>query len=103
MKKSSVLQIQRARVMAKPPLQFTRPPRVQEVAERSQLRPAPSPEVDLESPQVHAFSLRGRISVLPSQADLPNEPTNPSITLANEAQPALLGHSASDDPWRYVA
>jgi hypothetical protein len=89
--------------MTKPPLQFTRPSRAQEGSERSQLRPAPSPEVDLESPQVHAFSLRGRISVPLSQADRLNEPTNPSITLANEAQPALLEYSASDDPWRYVA
>jgi hypothetical protein len=89
--------------MAKPPLQFTRPSRAQEAAERSQLRPASSPKVDLESPQVHAFSLRGRISVPPSQVDPLHEPPNAPITLANEAQPALLEHGASDDPWRYVA
>jgi hypothetical protein len=89
--------------MAKPPLQFTRPSRTQEAAERSQLRPAPSPEVDLESPQVHAFSLRGRISVPLSQADRLHEPTDLPITLANEAQPALLEYSTPDDPWQYVA
>ena len=89
--------------MTKPPLQFTRPSRAQEASEGSQLRPAPSPEVDLESPQVHAFSLRGRISMPPSQANRLHEPTNPSITLANEAQPAPLEHGASDDSWRYVA
>jgi hypothetical protein len=89
--------------MAKPPLQFTRPSRAQKASERSQLRPAPSPEVNLESPQVRAFSLRGRISVPLSQADRLHEPTNPPVTLANEAQPALLEHGASADPWRYVA
>ena len=89
--------------MAKPPLQFTRPSRAQEVSERSQLRPAPSPEVDLESPQVHAFSLRGRISMLPSRTDRLHEPTDPPIGLANDAQPALLEHGPSEDPWRYVA
>ena len=64
--------------MAKPPLQFTRPSRAQEFS-KVQSRPARSPEVDLESPQVHAFSLRGKISMLPSRTDrLMNQPTRPS-------------------------
>jgi hypothetical protein len=51
--------------MPKPPLQFTRPARPEAHSEQPDLRPAQSPEIDLDSPEVQAFSLRGRVTVPP--------------------------------------
>jgi len=89
--------------MAKPPLQFTRPTRPQGHPEVLPLRPAPSPAIDLESPEVQAFSLRGRVSVpLPAAALT-------SASASAKAVPAPeLGSPSDDDevlaaPWRYVA
>lgn len=89
--------------MAKPPLQFTRPPRPQARSEAPVLRPAPSPAIDLESPEVQAFSLRGRVSV-----PLPREDrTLRDAAAQSPAVPELEATAMSDellaDPWRYVA
>jgi hypothetical protein len=51
--------------MPKPPLQLTRPARPEARNEQPDLRPALSPEIDLNSPEVQAFSLRGRVTVPP--------------------------------------
>ena len=89
--------------MAKPPLQFTRPSRPQARAEGPVLRRAPSPAIDLESPEVQAFSLRGRVSV-PSHAE---DETIKGGSAAPIAAPELESTAIDDavlaDPWRYVA
>jgi len=90
--------------MPKPPLQFTRPARPDARGEQSDLRPASSPAIDLDSPEVQAFSLRGRVTVPPSVEDgagegilAPARSPTPAPGLAPRADPA------DDDPWRYVA
>lgn len=97
--------------MPKPPLQFTRPGRNREQAtNQPDLRPAPPPAIDLDSPEVQAFSLRGRISV-PSRveagaSDQPAavEPRSQQLPVpASDEDPFLLDQSGIDDPWRHVA
>jgi hypothetical protein len=55
--------------MPKPPLQFSRPGRPETRDAQRDLRPAPSPEIDLNSSEVQAFSLRSRVTVPPSVED----------------------------------
>jgi hypothetical protein len=86
------------RPMAKPPLQFARPTRPQPRSEAAGLRPAPSPAVDLESPEVQAFSLRGRVSI-----PLPAEETSAAIPQAPEPESTPIDDVVLADPWRYVA
>jgi hypothetical protein len=92
--------------MPKPPLQFTRPSRPEA---RNDVRPAPSPAIDLDSPEVQAFSLRGRVTVPPSVENMTDEepraiaPTARSRTPAAEGEPLPIAEPAVDDPWRYVA
>ena len=92
--------------MPKPPLQFTRPARSEAPAD---LRPAPSPAIDLDSPEVQAFSLRGRVTVPPSIVDGTGEQavraTAPAEgSLAPTPSPDLsLLDDLVDDPWRHVA
>ena len=89
--------------MPKPPLQLTRPTRPQPRPEVPLLRPASSPTIDLESPEVQAFSLRGRVSV-PSIAE---DRTLRAASAAGEPSPELesaaIDDAVLDDPWRYVA
>jgi hypothetical protein len=95
--------------MPKPPLQFTRPARPEARSEQPDLHPALSPEIDLDSPEVQAFSLRGRVTVPPLVEDGTGEGI---LALALQARsPALAPGLASslrndpvvDDPWRHVA
>ena len=89
--------------MAKPPLQFTRPVRPQARPELPALRPAPSPAIDLESPEVQAFSLRGRVSVpAPAEGRTVGD-TSASPELAPEPEAAAIDDAVLTDPWRYVA
>jgi len=91
--------------MAKPPLQFARPARPEARDEQRDLRPAPSPEIDLDSPAVQAFSLRGRVTVPPSVEDRAGEGARtmapPAPALGQE--PSLADDLVLDDPWRHVA
>jgi hypothetical protein len=95
--------------MAKPPLQFTRPARPEARNERRDLHPAPSPAIDLDSPEVQAFSLRGRVTVPPSVEDRTGEgaramaPSAPSQAPAPGLEPSLPDDVPVDDPWRHVA
>lgn len=88
--------------MVKPPLQFTRPIRSQPGSEEAGVRPAPSPSIDLESPEVQAFSLRGRITV-PSLAE--TERVDSPEALAPTPGPQLPAEDEPipDDPWRHAA
>jgi hypothetical protein len=90
--------------MPKPPLQFTRPSRPET---RNDLRPAPPPAIDLDSPEVQAFSLRGRVTVPPSVENITDkQPRAIALTArstAPAAEPLLIDESPVDDPWRYVA
>jgi len=88
--------------MAKPPLQFTRPSRSSEDSDKP-LRPAPSPEIDLDSPEVQTFSLRGRVSMGPTDPSRVLMPAAGSSSVANERESPFVGHGDMDDPWRYVA
>src|SRR5579859_1663707 len=87
--------------MPKPPLQFTRPARPQP-PEESVLRPAPSPAIDLESPEVQAFSLRGRVAV-PSPAEEALRRAAAAIVSAPALEPTPVDDPTLDDPWRHVA
>ena len=87
--------------MPKPPLQFTRPARPQPPQE-SVLRPAPSPVIDLESPEVQAFSLRGRVAV-PSSAEEALRRASAAIVSAPALEPMPVDDPTLDDPWRHVA
>jgi hypothetical protein len=95
--------------MPKPPLQFTRPARPETRDEQRDLRPAPSPAIDLDSPEVQAFSLRGRVTVPPSIKDGAGEgahsiaPPVPSSAPALGREPSLPDDLLLDDPWRHVA
>jgi hypothetical protein len=96
--------------MPKPPLQFTRPARPETRDEQQRdLRPAPSPAIDLDSPEVQAFSLRGRVTVPPSIKDGAGEgahsiaPPVPSPAPALGREPSLPDNLLLDDPWRHVA
>ena len=98
--------------MPKPPLQFTRPGRNRPELATNQpdLRPAPLPAIDLDSPEVQAFSLRGRASVTPPiEIDLGDrlaaeEPRSEQLpSPASEEDPFLLDEPGADDPWRHVA
>lgn len=95
--------------MPKPPLQFTRPARPEARPEQRDLRPAPSPAVDLDSPEVQAFSLRGRVTVPPlieggtGEGDRAVTPADRSPASAPESETSLLDEPVVDDPWRYVA
>jgi hypothetical protein len=94
--------------MPKPPLQFTRPARPETRDEQRDRRPAPSPAIDLDSPEVQAFSLRGRITVPPSIKDGAGEgaaiaPPVPSPAPAPRREPSLPDDLLLDDPWRHVA
>ncbi len=89
--------------MARPPLQFTRPARPPASSEAPVLRPAPAPAIDLESPEVQAFSLRGRVSV-PLRGEDPTfgDASAPSPA-APESEPTAMVGELPADPWRYVA
>jgi hypothetical protein len=91
--------------MPKPPLQFTRPARPETRDEQRDLRPASSPAIDLDSPEVQAFSLRGRVTVPPSVEDGTGEGARaiapPAPALGRE--PSLPDDLVLDDPWRHVA
>src|SRR5215469_2720904 len=95
--------------MAKPPLQFTRPGRPEVRGEPPDLRPAPSPTINLDSPEVRAFSLRGRVAAIPSieaeTGDGPRALAGPaaSVAPATEADPSPLDEAVVEDPWRHVA
>jgi hypothetical protein len=95
--------------MPKPPLQFTRPARPEARDEKHDLRPARSPAIDLDSPEVQAFSLRGRVTVPPRVEDGTGEgaramaPPAPSSAPAPEPEPSLPDDLVVDDPWRHVA
>ncbi len=95
--------------MPKPPLQLTRPARPEARSEQLDLRPAPSPEIDLNSPEVQAFSLRGRVTVPPLVEDGTGEGILARALKARSSVLALgLKSSLRDDPvvddaWRYVA
>jgi hypothetical protein len=95
--------------MPKPPLQFTRPTRPEVRTELPDLRPASPPEIDLDSPEVRAFSLRGRVTVPPgvdhkigeqSRATPPGA-ISPASAVGRE--PSVLDEPDVDDPWRHVA
>ena len=95
--------------MPKPPLQLTRPARPEARNEQVDLLPALTPEIDLNSPEVQAFSLRGRVTVPPSAEDGTGEGI---LALALQARSPMLvpGLESSlrddlvvDDPWRHVA
>ena len=89
--------------MAKPPLQFTRPPRPQARSEAPVLRPAPSPAIDLESPEVQAFSLRGRVSVPLLGEDRTLRDASAQSPAAPELETTAMSDELLADPWRYVA
>ena len=97
--------------MPKPPLQFTRPGRnrFESATDHPELRPAPPPAIDLDSPEVQAFSLRGRVSVPPSVPDNAREkseatePTSQPPAPSSEDAPHLLDELSGDDPWKHVA
>ena len=98
--------------MPKPPLQFTRPSRRRPDLSTNppNLRPAPPPAIDLDSPEVQAFSLRGRVTVPRSVEDNPRkrlaaaEPGLQQQPLsASEEDSFLLNGLGTDDPWRHVA
>jgi hypothetical protein len=95
--------------MPKPPLQLTRPARPEARSEQLDLRPAPSPEIDLNSPEVQAFSLRGRVTVPPLVEDgtgegiLARALKARSPVLAPGLESSLRDDPVVDDPWRYVA
>jgi hypothetical protein len=96
--------------MAKPPLQFTRPARPEAREQQHDLRPAPSPIVNLDSPEVQAFSLRGRVAASPSivaeTGEGPRSLASPAapVAPAAEAEPSMVDDEAVvDDPWRHVA
>ena len=89
--------------MSKAPLQFTRPSRAQPGPQLPELRPAPSPRIDLESREVQAFSLRGRVSVQPPAKDgtIGDTAATPGVTPEFEA--SAIYDAVLSDPWRYVA
>ena len=95
--------------MPKPPLKLTRPTRPEVRNEQFDLRPAPSPEIDLNSPEVQAFSLRGRVTVPPLVEDgrgggvlaLGIQARSPM--LAPRFKSAQRDDLVVDDPWRYAA
>ena len=95
--------------MPKPPLQFTRPARPAARAEQPNLRPVPLPAIDLDSPEVQAFSLRGRITVPARGEDRTGEgilaPARPALspTSASALEISLRDDPIVDDPWRHVA
>jgi hypothetical protein len=91
--------------MPKPPLQFTRPARPETRDEQRDLRPAPSPAIDLDSPEVQAFSLRGRVTVPPGVKDGTGggaQAIAPPVP-ALEREPSVPDDLVLDDPWRHVA
>jgi hypothetical protein len=95
--------------MPKPPLQFTRPARPETRDEQRDRRPTPSPAIDLDSPEVQAFSLRGRVTVPPSIKEGAGEgahaiaPPVLSPAPAPRPEPSLPDDLLLDDPWRHVA
>lgn len=89
--------------MAKAPLQFSRPSRPHAAPEPPALRPAPSPAIDLESPEVQAFSLRGRVSVPTPAEGRTIGDTSATPELAPEPVSAAIDDAVLTDPWRYVA
>lgn len=89
--------------VAKPPLQFTRPTRPQAHPEVLPLRPTPSPAIDLESPEVQAFSLRGRVSVPPSPKTLTSTRASAEYVPIPELGSTSIDDAVLADPWRYVA
>jgi hypothetical protein len=95
--------------MTKPPLQFIRPARPEAQREQHDLRPAPSPAIDLDSPEVQAFSLRGRGAASPPIEGELQEGIDASAYVTGsskptfEAEPSLREEPVVDDPWRHVA
>lgn len=95
--------------MPKPPLRLTRPARPEARNEQLDLRPALSPEIDLNSPEVQAFSLRGRVTVPPLVEDgrgkgiLALEIQAGSPVLAPRLESSGRDDPVVDDPWRYAA
>jgi hypothetical protein len=94
--------------MPKPPLQFTRPARPEGRTEQRDMHPAPSPAIDLDSPEVQAFSLRGRVAVPPLIEDGAGEGARAMEPVAASAstpepEPPLLDDLIIEDPWRHVA
>lgn len=89
--------------MAKPPLQFTRPTRPPGIGDETVLRPAASPAIDLESPEVHAFSLRGRITV-PASEEGEAQSRSPAKKLRPDEDEGLgSDYAETADSWRYAA
>jgi hypothetical protein len=89
--------------MPKPPLQLSRPTRPPRTSEASALRPSASPAIDLESPEVLAFSLRGRITA-PESKDQDAEPQWQVPEMATDPDDAAsLDDAEGSDAWRHVA
>jgi len=88
--------------MPKPPLQFTRPSRPARPGNEVDLRPAASPAINLESPEVQAFSMRGRTTVPVSQDDETRTPPRPEVASDPDGR---IGPDEAEitDPWRHVA
>jgi hypothetical protein len=96
--------------MAKPPLQFIRPARPEAQREQQHdLRPAPAPAIDLDSPEVQAFSLRGRVAASPPIEGELQEGIDARASVTGSpaptfgAEPSLREEPVVDDPWRHVA
>ena len=88
--------------MPKPPLQFTRPSRPARAGDEVGLRPAASPAINLESPEVQAFSMRGRITV-PVLQDSETR-TSPQPEVASDPESRVVPDETEiADPWRHVA
>jgi hypothetical protein len=94
--------------MAKPPLKFGRPTRNRVDAQSDGLRSAPTPAIDLESPEVRAFSLRGRAALgSPQEAGIRADDGQNRLKLSSLiVSPSIASTAAdeiTDDPWRHVA
>lgn len=89
--------------MAKPPLQFARPTRPEGRPEAPIVLPAPSPAIDLESPEVQAFSSRGRVSIPVGAEDKAIMGTGGAPLAPPDLESMAITDAPLADPWRYVA